>query len=129
MRASRSAFSSAPGARGRAELARLASLPAKRRAQGPLSALHWAGSAAKPRYSGAPAQRCRPVRPGVACELQAVTVCTWRPAGLITTSVATSPQMAAKDSHRPGIALLPVAWISPVAMAGVKPPKMAVAKL
>lgn len=52
-----------------------------------------------------------------------------RGCGLTTVSVATRPQMAAKDSHRPGMALLPVAWISQVAMAGVKPPKMAVARL
>ena len=43
--------------------------------------------------------------------------------------VAKSPIAAAADSYTPGIALLPVNWISAWVIAGVKPPKMAVARL
>jgi len=42
---------------------------------------------------------------------------------------AVRPQAAANMSHRPGTARLPVACISQVAIAGVKPPKSAVARL
>ncbi len=45
------------------------------------------------------------------------------------TSAATSPQAAAAESQTPGMAWLPVAWIRAVQTAGVKPPKMAVARL
>ena len=41
--------------------------------------------------------------------------------------VATSPSTAATESQRPGMARLPVTSISQVQIAGVKPPKVAVA--
>jgi len=44
-------------------------------------------------------------------------------------AVATSPQIAAKESQAPGTARLPVKWIRYVQMAGVKPPNTAVARL
>ena len=42
---------------------------------------------------------------------------------------ADNPQTAANESHRPGTARLPVTWIRYVQIAGVKPPKIAVARL
>jgi hypothetical protein len=47
----------------------------------------------------------------------------------VSSAVAISPHAAANDSHAPGIARLPVAWIRYVAIAGVNPPKIAVALL
>src|SRR5260364_431477 len=48
---------------------------------------------------------------------------------LNSTHVAARPQAAAHDIHRPGAALLPLTCTSQVAIAGVKPPKSAVARL
>src|SRR5260364_274861 len=48
---------------------------------------------------------------------------------LNSTHVAARPQAAAHDIHRPGAALLPLTCTSQVAIAGVKPPKSAVACL
>ena len=42
---------------------------------------------------------------------------------------AISPTIAAKESHIPGIARFPVFWIRYVQIAGVNPPKIAVARL
>ena len=44
-------------------------------------------------------------------------------------NVALSPQTAAKLNQKPGAALSPVASMSHVEIAGVKPPKNAVARL
>jgi hypothetical protein len=51
---------------------------------------------------------------------------TWRRYSI---NVASSPQTAAAVIHRPGAPLSPVISIRPVAMAGVKPPNSAVARL
>src|SRR5260363_112242 len=48
---------------------------------------------------------------------------------LNSTHVAARPQAAAHDIHRPGAALLPLTCTSQVEIAGVKPPKSAVARL
>src|SRR5262249_25613930 len=44
-------------------------------------------------------------------------------------TAAASPHSAANDSQSPGTARSPVRWMRYVLMAGVKPPKMAVARL
>jgi len=43
--------------------------------------------------------------------------------------VAIKPIKPAKESHRPGMARSPVVWIKYVEIAGVKPPKIPVARL
>src|SRR5215831_706085 len=48
---------------------------------------------------------------------------------LSVATVAPKPHSVAKESQAPGIALLPEVWMSQVAIMGVKPPKVAVAKL
>ena len=41
-----------------------------------------------------------------------------------STQIDDKAQMAAKEIHTPGIALLSLTWIRKVQMAGVKPPKI-----
>jgi hypothetical protein len=48
---------------------------------------------------------------------------------LLSSATAISTRTAAKDNHNAGMARLPVMPMSAVAIAGVKPPKIAVAKL